>query len=148
MEVGSIFVDRQVGWYLGFIDVVSDEKIEDSEDTFSETESTALPLLPTHLGYTRRIDKAPVEGLETSIIIAITEKGKKIADNVLTINRLRLDNGEDRIFGLSESVVGGMLTLSTDVCSTEEQLGRIIDVLYFVFYENLKHFKIFYWKWS
>ena len=61
---------------------------------------------------------------------------------MLTINRLRLDNGEDRIFGLSESVVGGMLTLSTDVCSTEEQLGRIIDVLYFVFYENLKHFKI------
>lgn len=142
LDAASIFVDRQVGWYIDFTDMIADEGIEDSNEDITETESTALFLIPTHLGYTRRIDKPPTEGLEKSVIIAITEKGKKIADNVLTINKLRLDTGEDRIFGLSEMVVGGMLTLSTAVCSTEEQLGRIIDVLYFVFYENLKHIKI------
>ena len=142
LDAASIFVDRQVGWHLGFTDAIAGEEITDSEKDVLEAESTALSLIPTHLGYTRRIEKTPTEGLEESVITAITEKGKRIADNVLTINRLRLDIGESRIFGLSETVVGGMLNLSTTVCSTEEQLGRIIDVLYFVFYENLKHIKI------
>ena len=142
LDATSKFVDRQVGWYLGFSDAVANEEILNSEEECQDTDSTALSLIPTHLGYTRRIDKTPTEGLEDSLIVAITEKGKTIADNVLTINKLRLDTGEDRIFGLSETVVGGLLNLSTSVCSTEDQLGRIIDVLYFVFYENLKHIKI------
>lgn len=141
LDAASKFVDRQVGWYLDFTGAIADEEIADSEETASVVEPTALSLIPTHIGYTRRVDKTPTEGLEESVIVTITEKGKRIADNVLTINKLRLDAGEDRIFGLSETVVGGMLNLSTSVCSTEEQLGRIIDVLYFVFYENLKHIK-------
>ena len=141
IDVASKFVDRQVDWYLGFSDAVANEDIADSEEECHDTDSTALSLIPTHLGYTRRIDKTPTEGLEDSLIVAITEKGKRIADNVLTINKLRLDTGDERIFGLSETVVGGLLNLSTSVCSTEEQLGRIIDVLYFVFYENLNHIK-------
>ena len=142
LDAASKFVDRQFSWYLGFTEAISNEEIADSEEDLDETESTALSLIPTHVGYTRRVDKTPTEGLEESVIVSLTEKGKRIANNVLTINRLRLDTGEDRIFGLSETVVGGMLNLSTAVCSTEEQLGRIIDVLYFVFYENLKHIKI------
>ncbi len=142
LDAASKFVDRQVGWYLGFTDAIANEEIVISEEEIGDTEPTAISLIPTHIGYTRRVDKTPSEGLEESVIIAITEKGKIIADNVLTINKLRLDAGEDRIFGLSETVVGGMLNLSTAICNTEEQLGRIIDVLYFVFYENLKHIKI------
>lgn len=142
LDAASKFVDRQVSWYFGFADAIAEEEIVDSEEEVPETEPTAISLLPTHLGYTRRIDKTPTEGLEESAIVSITEKGKRIADSVLTINKLRLDIGDDRIFGLSETVVGGLLNLSTAVCSTEEQLGRIIDVLYFVFYENLKHIKI------
>ena len=99
-------------------------------------------MFPSHLGYTRRIDKTPTEGLEESTIVSITEKGKRIADNVLMINKLRLDTGLERIFGLSETVVGGLINLGTVVCSSEEQLGKIIDDLYFIFYENLEHIKI------
>lgn len=142
LDAASKFVDRQIGWYLGFTDAIADEEITISEENAPEAEPTALSLIPTHIGYTRKIDKNPIEGLEKSVIVTITEKGKRIADNVLTINKLRLDAGEDRIFGLSETVVSGMLNLSTAVCSTEEQFGRVIDVLYFVFYENLKHIKI------
>ena len=142
IDAASKFVDRQVDWYLGFSDAVANEEIADSEEECHDTDSTALSLIPTHLGYTRRIEKTPTEGLEDSLIVAITEKGKKIADNVVSINKLRLDTGEDRVFGLSETVVGGLINLSTSVCSTEDQLGRIVDVLYFVFYENLKHIKI------
>lgn len=143
LDAASKFVDRQVGWYFGFTDAIADEEIIESKEEICEVESTLIPLIPIHIGYTRHVDKTPSEGLEESVIIAITEKGKRIAENVLTINKLRLDAGEDRIFGLSEAVVGGMLNLSTSICNTEEQLGRIIDVLYFVFYENLKHIKIF-----
>ena len=142
LDAASKYVDRQVEWYLGFTDAIAYEDITDSEGTLPEAEPTALSLIPTHIGYTRRVDITPAEGLEDSLIVTITEKGKRIAENVLTINRLRLDTGNERIFGLSETVVGGMLNLSTAVCSTQEQLGRIIDVLYFVFYENLKHIKI------
>ena len=106
LDAASKFVDRQVGWYLGFTDAIADEDIADSEEDIGETESTAISLIPTHIGYTRRVDKTPAEGLEESVIVALTEKGKRIADNVLTINKLRLDAGEDRIFGLSETVVG------------------------------------------
>lgn len=143
LDAASKFVDRQIEWYLGFTDAIADEQISDSVEDISEADETAISLIPTHIGYTRWADKTPSDGLQESVIVVITEKGKRIADNILTINKLRLDLGEDRIFGLSETVVGGMLNLSTAVCSTEEQLGKIIDVLYFVFYENLKHIKIF-----
>lgn len=71
------------------------KKIAGSEEDLDETESTALSLIPTHVGYTRRVDKTPTEGLEESVIVSLTEKGKRIADSVLTINRLRLDTGEE-----------------------------------------------------
>ena len=141
LDTVSKYVDRQVDWYLGFTGAIAEEEDTNYEIDFPKTGLTALSLIPIHLGYTRRVEKSPAEGLEESIIVAITEKGKKIADNVLVINKLMLDAGEERIFGLSETVVGGLLNLSTVVCCKEEDLGKVIDFLYFIFYENLKHIK-------
>lgn len=141
LDAASKYVDRQVDWYLHFADAIANEEIADTVGDVLKAETTALPLFPSHLGYTRRVDKTPAEGLEKSTILSITEKGKRIAYSVIRINKLRLDIGNDRIFGLSESVVGGLLSLSNIVCSSEEQFGKIIDALYFIFYENLKHIK-------
>lgn len=143
LDAASRLVDRQFDWYLGFADAIANEEIKESSNYTLAAEPTALYLLPFHFGYTRRIKKTPTEGLERSSIVSITEKGKRIGDSVVVINQLRLDNGDERMFVLSESVVGGLLNLSNVVCTNKDQLGRIIDALYFVFYENLKHIKMF-----
>lgn len=143
IDTASKYVDRQVTWSLGLADVFSDEDIYgEAED--KKTSATALSLIPTHIGYTRRhsIHKTPTEGLEESSIVAITEKGKRIADYFLKINRLRLDKGQERVFHLSETICEGMLSVGGVVCTSDEQLGKIIDCLYFMFYENIKHIKL------
>lgn len=141
LDAASKYVDRQIDWSLGFADAIANEEITESDEEASDAGPTALSLLPTHIGYTHRDGLSPSEGLEESLVVIITEKGKRIADNVLMINQLRLDAGEDRVFGMSETVVRAMFNLSGTVCSTEEQFGKIVDALFFVFYENIKHIK-------
>ncbi len=143
IEAASRYVDRQVTWSYQLAGRISDEEIEvTDEDEETGTDESALPLLPSHIGYTRRTDKTPVEGLEESSITSITEKGKAIADNIITINNLQIDKGHDRIFVFSEKTVGGMLCLSSLVCNTADHLGKVIDALFFTFYENIRHIKI------
>ena len=141
VEAASRYVDRQITWSFQLSDFVVEEEVTESSEEV-ETEGSALPLIPSYIGYTRRVNKTPVEGLEESTITGITEKGKMIAEKIITINELQLDKGNDKIFGLSETVVRGMLNLSSLVCNTAEKLGVLIDTLYFAFYENIKHIKI------
>lgn len=140
VEAASRYVDRQITWSFQLSDFMAEEEITESPAEV-ETEGSALPLIPSHIGYTRRVNKTPVEGLEESAIIRITEKGKKIADQIITINRLQLDQGKERIFNLSETLFQGMLDIAQLVCNSVERLGALIDTLYFAFYENLEHIK-------
>ena len=98
LDAASKFVDRQFSWYLGFTEAISNEEIADSEEDLDETESTALSLIPTHVGYTRRVDKTPTEGLEESVIVSLTEKGKRIAQYGLTTTVVPVTTAE---YGLS-----------------------------------------------
>lgn len=145
LDAASKYVDRQVTWSLNIKDNLPDDSIQVYSDDSEEQDDyeSAVFLIPTHIGYTKRadVDKTPSEGLEESLIVSITEKGKRISDGVLTINRLQLDDGSDRIFGLSETVVRGLMDLGSIVCQGDEHLGKIIDGLYFIFYENLEHIK-------
>lgn len=143
LDAASKYVDRQVNWSLELKEALSNEET-DGEIVETETEPTTLSLIPTHVGYTRResIKKTPTEALSDSILITITEKGKNIVKSILDINRIALDNGQNRLFGLSETVVYGMISVGDIVCSNGDQMGTIIDFLYFVFYENIEHIKI------
>lgn len=143
LGAASKFVDRQVTWSFELADNLSEEKVNIDIDSIGY-ESSALPLIPSHVGFTNRknVEKTPIEGLQESSIVSLTEMGKAIVDNVLRLNKLQLDNGQDRIFSLSETSVSGMMNISSIVCTSEELLGRIIDGLYFVFYENLEHIKV------
>ena len=145
LDAASKYVDRQIIWRIGLADQLTDEELPNPGETEElEVKESALTLIPTHIGYTRRQDvqKTPIEGLEESSLVTITEKGKRVAEGILKINRLQLDNGNQRIFGLSETVVGGMVDFGSIVCTNNDMLGKIIDGLYFVFYENLEHIKV------
>lgn len=90
---------------------------------------SAVSLIPVHLGYTKRdnVQETPTEGFEKSSIVSITEKGKRITENIIEINKLQLDSGQDRIFELSETSVQGMMSIGTVVCTDDIQLGKVID---------------------
>ena len=146
LDAASKYVDRQIEWGNGFAEAVSDEGLsipETNEESWDEMHSP-VTLIPTYVGYTRRIgiDSTPTEGLEASAILQITEKGKSISEGITKINKLRLDKGDDRVFSLSETVLMGLLDVSTTICCAESQLGKIIDGLYFTFYENIEHLKV------
>lgn len=143
LDAASKYVDRQASWTISIENQLKDEIIAGSDEERQLIDESAVLLIPTHIGYTRRenIHKTPAEGLETSAIVTITEKGKKLIDGIIKINQLQIDNGKERIFGLSETVVIGMMSIGTVVCTCEDQFGKIIDALYFIFYENLEHIK-------
>ena len=144
LDAASKYVDRQTTWILGIADHLNDEDYtESAEKEFDHAESSAVSLIPTHIGYTRskNAQKTVSEGFEASSIVSITEKGKRITEGIIRINQLQLDGGNERIFGLSETVVAGMINIGTVVCTCNDHLGKIIDALYFIFYENLEHIK-------
>ena len=146
LDAASKYVDRQVSWTIHIADQLSVDDADIDAKSLEEADDyeSGVALIPTHIGYTKRadIDKTPSEGLEESVIVEITEKGKRISEGILTINKLLLDEGADRIFGLSETVVSGMMDVGNIVCVGADQLGKIIDGLYFIFYENLEHIKL------
>lgn len=146
IEAASKYVERQTTWALVIADQMGKQIIEKDSGNVEEPESeeSALHLIPTHIGYTRKknIRKTPVEGLEESSLVTITEKGKKIAEGILRINQIQLDRGKDRVFVLSETVAMSLLHFSNIICTGVDQFGKIIDSLYFVFYENLEHIKL------
>ncbi|MBR6084037.1 MAG: hypothetical protein IKP61_00275 [Spirochaetales bacterium] len=144
LDAASKFVDRQTSWTASISkQLVVNDSNESNELYETEFEESPISLIPSYVGFTRRetIQKTPSEGLEESSIVMITEKGKKIVEGIIQINQLQLDRGAERIFGLSEKVVSSLMSLSTIICTSSDQLGKIIDGLYFVFYENLEHIK-------
>ena len=145
MDAASKYVDRQFTWSHALEEKLSDERLLSFKVSAEngDSQQSEVALLPKYIGFTRRrdIQKTPEEGFEKSSLVTITEKGKRVAEGILNINKLRLDQGNERIFGMSETVAGSMLNLGTVVCTNGEQLGKVIDGLYAIFYENLEHIK-------
>lgn len=144
IDAASKYVDRQASFVLGLTDALAEEEISDLGSASPEIDESAVKLIPTYVGYTRKnnVQLTPSEGLQKSSIISINEKGMKIAHGITEINRIQRDHGEERIFTLSESVADGLVNISTAICTDNDKLGNIIDSLYFIFYENLEHIKV------
>lgn len=143
IDAASKYVDRQTTFALGLADELSDEEVVESpEDYSSDIDRSAVVLIPRYIGYTRRDNVSPSEGLAESSLVAINEKGKRIAKSITHIDRIQRDTGNERIFTLSESLADGLVNISTVVCTNIDQLGNVIDGLYFIFYENLEHIKL------
>lgn len=146
IDAASKYVDRQISWLFGLADEIPELDSVGNDISDEEIQGkSAVSLIPVHLGYTKRnnVHETPTEGFEKSSIVSITEKGKRITENIIEINKLQLDSGQDRIFELSETSVQGMMSIGTVVCTDDIQLGKVIDGMYFIFYENLEHIKLF-----
>lgn len=153
LDAASKFVDRQVGWTSDFLNAVRTQ-IEDEEENGSEViidakvrEAEEIPStlskIPQYIGYTNRKDIhiTPEEGLEKSILVEITEMGKLIVENAMVINQLCEDKNKDKFFRPTDKLVTGAVEIATITCTSKDELGKIIDALYFLLYENLERIK-------
>ena len=147
LDAASRFVDRQVTWANDLVAGLHDEieatdNVDIPEETYQNIRSP-VALIPQHIGYTNRrnITRSPEEGLEKSSIVEVTEKGKRIIENAVAINKLCAEIEHDVIFKYTNKFVINVSRISSTMCSSEESLGIIIDCLYMIFYENLEHIK-------
>lgn len=150
LDAASRFVDRQVTWANDLVaglqnEVEVTENVDDIEEENYVDVRSPVALIPQHIGYTNRrnITRSPEEGLEKSSIVEITEKGKRIIENAVAINKLCADVEHDAMFKYTDRFVINATRISSTTCSSEETLGIIIDGLYMVFYENLERMKKF-----
>ena len=145
IDAASKFVDRQVTWTGDLISGL-EEKIDNDEqgERFDNDEQESpVALIPKYIGYTNRknVDATPEEGLESSSIVEVTEKGKKIVENAVTINDLAAVAGRDHIFKYTGKMMLVASSIGSLFCSSKELFGTMIDGFYMMFYENLEHIK-------
>ncbi len=143
----SCFADRQVTWTGAILSELKDQIEEDAGEGGGEVEeiegTSAVALIPQYIGYTRRknVGIAPEEGLEKSVIVEITEKGKKLIENVVRINNLCEINGKEKLFKYTGKMVLTSSIMGSLICSNSEHFGTMIDGIYTIFYENIEHIK-------
>lgn len=124
----------------------TEEQVKTEERAKTEepvkTPST-LSKIPQYIGYTNRKDVhiTPEEGLEKSILVEITEMGKRIVENAMAINQLCEDKNKDKFFKPTDKLITGAVEIATITCTSRDELGKIIDALYFLLYENLERVK-------
>ena len=143
LDCASRLVDRQVTWSEGFISEVQD-KIDDTDaEEQADEQSSPVSLLPQYLGYANRenVSLTPEEAFEKSVLVEITEKGKKILDNIVRLNDLCSDKGRKAIFKYTGKMVRFSTNMGSLICRSEDDLGKLIDGIYMLFYENLEHIK-------
>lgn len=146
IDAASRFVDRQVKWTEAFSDEIS-EYMDCGESEYGEFDidsPSCVSQIGYHIGYSKRKNSAvtPEEALEQSSIVEITERGKTISENIVIINKIMKDNGQEDVFKYSDHVATALINLSTIVCTSDDQMGTILDDLYILFYENIKHIKL------
>lgn len=144
IDAASRFVDRQVKWTEAIIEELPDDLYPDgAEDVVADASPSPVSQIGYHIGYSNRknTDVTPEKALEQSTLVEITEKGKAISENIITLNELMKDRGEEDVFKYTDKVAKGFITMSTTVCTSGAQMGNIIDALFFIFYENIERIK-------
>ncbi len=143
LDCASRLVDRQVTWSEGFISEVQDKIDDTNAEEQADEQSSPVSLLPQYLGYANRgnVSLTTEEAFEKSVLVEITEKGKKIMDNIVRLNDLQVYNGQKEIFSCTNKLVKVATYMGSLVCTSEDDFGKMIDGVYFLFYENLNHIK-------
>ena len=149
LDAASRFVDRQVTWTNELI-IGLEKKLEPGDEDTSgdslepEEPESVVSLIPQYIGFTKRrnVEISPEEGFKNSSIVEVTEKGKKIVENAVTINELAAATGKPQIF----KYTGKMMMVSANIgslfCSSKDLFCAMIDGFYMMFYENLEHIKV------
>lgn len=140
LDESSRFVDRQVAWTGNLISEFS-SIIEKDDKKIDIVGTNAISLIPQYIGYTKRENEktTPQEAFEQSSIIEITEKGKKIIENVVKINEICIRTNKPIIFKYTGKTMTASSVIGGTICISDETFGTLIDSFYALFYENLKH---------
>lgn len=145
LDAASKFVDRQVGWTRDFLTTVQTQiEEDDGEEVLEPPETpTTLSKIPQYIAYTGRKDVhiTAEEGLEKSVLVEVTEMGKRIMENAVVINQLCTAKNKDKFFKPTDKLMIGAVEIATITCTSREELGKVIDALYFLLYENLERIK-------
>ena len=145
IDTASLMVDRQVDWASKICSAeFSETPLSKLEDVFEvEPKVNVIALLPEELQREKekKVDITPEEALVKSPAYRMSEKGKRIIDKVVAINKICERNGRKRLFKYTGATMRAAASIGGTVCQSEEAFGGIIDDLYEVFYENLEHIK-------
>ena len=145
IDTASLMVDRQVNWASKIcsaeFSVTPLPKIEDVVEV--KPRVNVIALLPEDFKREKekKEDITPEEALAKSPAFRISEKGKRIIDKVVAINRICERKGHDKLFKYTGATMRAAAAIGGTVCQTEETFGGIIDDFYEVFYENIEHIK-------
>lgn len=145
IDTASLMVDRQVNWVSKIcsaeFSVTPLPKIEDVVEV--KPRVNVIALLPEDFKREKenKEDITLEEALVKSSAFRISEKGKRIIDKVVAINRICERKGRDKLFKYTGATMRAAAAIGGTVCQTEETFGGIIDDFYEVFYENIEHIK-------
>ena len=145
IDTASLMVDRHVNWASKIcsseFSITPLSKIEDNIEV--KPRINVIALLPEELKREKekKVDATPEEALVKSPAYRISEKGKRLIDKVVAINKICERKGRERLFKYTGATMRAAAAIGGTICQTEETFGGIIDDFYEVFYENIEHIK-------
>lgn len=146
VDSASYMVDRQVNWVSKLCTTVYGEKPFSGlvEINDCEPKVNMISMLPLDLEKEKKEDEnvALEVALERSPAYQLPEKGKRLIDKIVELNKMCERTGLKPPFKYTGGMMKAAASMGGTVCTTGEALGSIIDCLYMIFYENLERIKV------
>jgi hypothetical protein len=141
----SYLVDRQIDWTSQLCSsIYGDRPFTNIEDLcILPPKVNAITYLPIDLEIekSKKKDITPEEAFQKSNVLNLTEKGKRLINKIVDINRMCERKGRDILFKYTGGTTIAAATMGGTVCSSKGDFGEIVDGLYMLFYENLERIK-------
>ena len=145
VDSASFLADRQIDWASQLCSsIFADKSFAQIEDIGAVLPSVnVLSSLPLNLEEVKANDDkiSPEVALEKTTAYQLTEKGKRLVNKIVDVNKMCERTGRKAIFKYTGGTTVAAAMIGGTVCSTKEAFGSIIDGLYMFFYENLEHIK-------
>ena len=147
VDSASYLVDRQVDWVSQLCKTAygTNPVTQFEEIALAKPRVNVISWLPVELDHEKqkKADIAPEEALEKSSLYRISEKGKKLINKLVDINKFCERTGREPVFKYTGGSLRAAASMVGTYCSNREDFGEIIDGLYVFFYENIEHIKLY-----
>lgn len=145
VDSASFLVDRQVDWASQFCSSVYGERplVEIGDLDGLAPKVNFLSFLEIELDgeKKKKEDIKTEDALAGTNVYKVTEKGKRLINKVVNINKLCERTGKKPLFKYTGATTKAAASMGGTLCSTQDEFGIIIDGLYDFFYENLSRIK-------
>lgn len=147
LDCASFMVDRHIDWSSHFYTTAFEEEApsEIEERDVVVPRINLIESLPEELDYEKLNNEVITTrgALERTNSFKMSERGKRLAERIVNINKLCKRKNLAPIFRYTDATFLASSTLSGTICTNNDNFGNVIDSLYYVFYENLEHIKDF-----